>query len=179
MQINEMLYYIMNKPYFDVTVLSNNRKIKKFVVLASGEKAGQDFFLICKPLKMAWFKPITPIIDGLKFKTFVDINNAIPLVIEESIEYETHQFWIKEIKKSMVDIDKSKMEKSNANGEPINLSLIPFPPTVLYQKVEGHFVKLIMSAPASKWEELKWVLIAAIGAAAFIIWNLLNSGIKL
>ena len=174
MEFKEMLYYIMNKPYFVVMVISKGRKVKKFVQLASSKEKGEDFFLISKALKCAWFKPDTPIIDGLKFITYVDLNNAIPLKIETIYEYEDNNLVIKETKKSKISVDEKKKSKENT-GQPIKFVEISFPPTLLFQKVEAHFVKEILSVPPSKWEEIKWIFIALIVVAGIIIWNLINT----
>lgn len=176
MELNEIYYYLTSKPYFDVTVLSNNRKVKRFVMLASGQATGEDFFLICKSLKSAWFKPQTPIISGLKFITYVDLNNAIPLIIDNKITYDTNTFYVKETKKIVISEDKEKQKLNKKDGKPLELAAITFPPSILFQKVEAHFVKQILSEPPSKWEELKWVFIAGIIAVAFIGWNIINSG---
>ena len=172
------MYYVMNKPYFEVYVISNGRKVKRFVQLASSKVKGEDFFLISKELKCAWWKPDTPIIDGLKFKTFVDLNNAVPLKIEEEYSYTDSTFVIKEEKTIKVSEDMEKQKKNLKSGKPVTFTEISFPPTLLFQKVEAHFVKQIMSTPPSKWEELKWVFIVGLLVLGFIIWNISVNGIK-
>jgi hypothetical protein len=174
MELKEIWYYITNKPYFDVMVISNGRKVKRFIELASGQENGEDFFLICKPLKAAWFKPETPIINGLKFMTFVDLNNAIPLIIKTDYVYDTTPYYIKEKKIETTSLDKDNVK--NADGKPIEFAEITFPPSILFQKVEAHFIKLIMALPPNKWEELKWVFIAGFLVVGFIAWNIINSG---
>lgn len=176
-KLNEMMYYILNKPYFEVYVISNGRKVKRFVQLASSKVKGEDFFLISKDLKCAWWKPDTPIIDGLKFKTFVDLNNAVPLRIDEEYNYIDSLFLIKEEKKVTISEDTEKQKKNPKNGKPVKFVEISFPPTLLYQKMEAHFIKLIMSSPPSKWEELKWVFIVGFIVLGIIVWNLTSKGI--
>ena len=173
MNFNELIWFVTNKPYFKVYVLNNGRRVKKFSQVASGNGKGQEFFLIDKSLKMAWFKPETPIIDGLQFITFVDINNAIPLKIEDTTEYETGEFFTKEIKTSIVTKDESK---KSGNGKPKKIVEISLPTALLYQMIEAHFVKEIQSVPPSKWEEQKWIWIAAILVFGFIIWQFMSSG---
>ena len=175
MQLIEMYYFITNKPYFMVYVLSNGRRIKKFVQLAAGTKKGEDSFLICKSLKASWFKPEAPIIDGLKFLTLVDIANAIPLRFERETIIETGEYINKETTKAKITVNKTKIKKEN-DGKPLRTVEIQFPPSLLYQKVEAHFVKEIQSVPPSKWDELKWVFIAGILVVGFIAWQIISSG---
>lgn len=173
----EIYYYLTGKPYFSVMVLSNNRKVKKFIQLASSKVKGEDFFLVSKNLKCAWWKPVTPIIDGLKFVTYVDLNNAIPLLISnENIKYEDSEYYIKETKSITISEDLTKQNKEMKNGVPIKFVKIEFPPTLLYEKVEAHFVKLIMGIPPNKWEEYKWIFIAGFIVLGFIAWQFMNSG---
>jgi len=173
--ITEIYYYLTNKPYFMVYVISNSRRVKKFIQLASSKQKGEDFFLINQSLKCSWWKPETPILDGLKFVTFVDLNNAIPLRIEKEIVYTDNEWLIKEQKKITIleDIEKQKVNKKS--GKSLNLIEISFPPTLLFQKVEAHFVKETLSTPPSKWEELKWVFIVAFIVLGFLGWQFINS----
>ena len=174
--LNELYYYVTGKPYFVVFVISNSRRVKKFIQLASGKLKGEDFFLINRSLKCAWWKPETPIIDGLKFITFVDLNNAIPLRIETETVYEDNEWIVKENKKVIVSEDIEKQKLNKKSGKSLSLIEISFPPTLLFQKVEAHLVKEILSIPESQWEQLKWVFIAGIIVAGFIGWQLINSG---
>lgn len=176
MEFKEIYYYITSKPYFVVTVLSNKRKVKRFVELASGQNNGEDFFLICKSLKAAWFKPEFPIIDGLKFITYVDLNNAIPLIIHDKMEYDTNEYYITEKKFVLISEDKEKRKVTNSDGKPIEFTQITFPPTVLFQKIEAHFIKQIMSIPPGKFDSLQIVFIIGILALAFIAWTVVTSG---
>ena len=182
MDIMELVYFIQNKPYFKVIVTSKGRRIKKFIQLAAGTKKGESFFLICKSLKAAWFKPEIVIIDGLKFLTFVDINNAIPLKFDSEYKNTDTEYYIKEQK---IEIISEDLEKQNENikkkgkpnsGKPIRLIEISYPPQILHQQVEAHFIDKVLSLPPSKWEELKWVFIVAILGLVFIGWNIINSG---
>jgi hypothetical protein len=173
--ITEIYYYLTNKPYFMVYVISNSRRVKKFIQLASSKQKGEDFFLINQSLKCSWWKPETPILDGLKFVTFVDLNNAIPLRIEKEIVYTDDEWLIKEQKKITISEDIEKQKVNKKSGKSLNLIEISFPPTLLFQKVEAHFVKETLSTPPSKWEELKWVFIVAFIVLGFLGWQLINS----
>lgn len=175
MQFIEVYYYITNKPYFFVCVLSNGRVIKKFVQLAAGTGKGEDIALINKSLKAAWWKPDHVIIDKLKFLVYADINNAIPLLITKETIIETHEYLNKQITVGKIQVDKLKLNKETT-GETLKIAEISFPPTLLYQKIEAHFVKEIQAVPPSKWEELKWVFIAGFIVLGFIAWNVINSG---
>lgn len=175
MDIKEMMYYIMNKPYFKITVLSNNRKVKTFCQLASGKGKGEDFFIISKELKCAWFKPQTPIIDGLKFITYVNLDNAIPLKIKTETKYTDNALTIKQEKILKISEDEDKQKIQYKDGKPVEFVEISFPPTILFQKVEALFVKEILAQPPSKWEEMKWVFIALILVGGFILWQAMGS----
>lgn len=179
MMIIEILYYITNKPYFFVNVISNFRVVKKFVQLASSEKDGEDFFLINKSLKCAWSKPDNPVIDKLKFITYVNLNNAIPLIFESETKIEADSdYYSKEIKESIISEDIEKQKKRKKTGKSEELIEIPFPPTVLFQKNEGHFIRMIMSAPPDKWDNLKWVFIIGIIVLGVIVWNITTNGLR-
>lgn len=173
--INEMYYYLTGKPYFVVYVVSNSRRVKKFIQLASSKQKGEDFFLINQSLKCSWWKPETPILDGLKFICFVDLNNAIPLRIEKEIVYTDDEWFIKEQQKITIteDIEKQKINKKS--GKSLNLIEISFPPTLLFQKVEAHFVKETLSTPPNKWDELKWVFIVGLLVVGFLGWQYISS----
>lgn len=176
MQLMEAYYYITNKPYFVVTVLHHARRVKRFIQLASSEKAGTDFFLIDKGLKAAWEKPKKPVIDGLKFIVFADLNNAIPLVITKEINYDTNGIFIKETESEYIYEDEEKQKIETKSGKANGIIEIRYPPTVLFHEIDAVFLKQIMASPPDKWEQLKWVFIAGIIVAGLIIWQLTSSG---
>ena len=184
-KINEFIYFITAKPYFVTYVLKNGRKIQRFIQGAASKEKGTDVFLISKSLECAWFKPDKPVIDGLKFLCFVDINNAIPLSFETETEIETTDNTIKEkrvliIKENLEKQKSNKKEKGIENtGRPEQLSEIPFPPNVLFQKVDGFFIKQILTAPENKNQWLMWVLIVAILVFGFIFFTATSGGGKL
>lgn len=172
MELIELYYWIANKPYFEVIILSRgNRKIGRFTQLATDQKKGKGDFLCNYSLKLSWFKPDNPVIDGIKFKTFVKDNNAIPLIFEDTEIIETGEYINTE--KTVRKI-KQDVSKKCGSGIPEKFVEINYPPALLHQEVEAHFVKEINSEPPSKWEEMKWIWIVLIIAAAFLIYNFMG-----
>ena len=175
-KINEFIYFITGKPYFVVYVTKNNRKVKRFIQLAADKEKGSDIFLVSKELKSAWWKPEYPIIDGLKFITFVDLNNAIPLIISKEVSYDTTPWFIKETTSTKIEEDKEKQKQELKDGKSLNLVEIHFPPTLLHQMVEAHFVKEILSIPPNKNEWMQPVFIVGILALLIFGYIFLNKG---
>lgn len=171
MDVKELLYTIQNKPYFKVYIKSHGRVIKTFTQLAGSDKkdSAHSFFLICEPLKSAWWKPVNPIIDGLKFITYADLDNAIPLKFETETEYETTDYIIKTVEKITIKEDVEKQKKRTKSGLPDKLVEIDFPPEVLYEKVSAHFITKILQPPPDKLDLLKnkWLIIGALAIIAF------------
>ena len=160
--LKQLICIFTNRPYFEVRVLSNGRKVKKFIQDATGKQNGEDFFLMCESLKMAWSKPETPIIDGLKFLVFVELVNAYPLIIKEEVVNESNNYIIKETKIKKISIDNEKLLKTTATGKPVELVEIALPPTILYEKVQANFIKKILSPEEDQNKWLIWIIIAAI-----------------
>ena len=172
MEIIEFYYWITNKPYFEVIILSKmNRKIGRFVQLASDTKKGRADFLCNYKLKLSWFKPEYPVLDGLKFKTFVKDNNAIPLMFEDTLVIETGEYINTE--KTIRKI-KQDTNKKAGTGLPEKFVEINYPPALLHQEVECRFVSEINSEPPSKWEEQKWIWIVLILAGAFLVYTFMG-----
>jgi hypothetical protein len=173
--LSEIQYWLLSKPYFFVNVISNGRIIKKFIQPATSDEQGFESFLINKSLKAAWFKPEKPFIDKLKFVTFVKIDNAIPLIIKKEVVYnEKNKFVNREIVLDIIkeDEDKAKRKKVLKDmGLEIEFVEISFPPTLLLQKIEAHFVKETLSQPTTNLEALKWVFIVGLIVAGFLIWT--------
>lgn len=169
-KVMEVYYYITSKPYFVVYVTSHMRKVKRFIQLAASKEKGANEFLISKSLKSAWSKPDSDsvVIDGLKFICFVDLNNAIPLKITSEKSIRTGEFFNKEIIKTTIIEDEEKQIKNYKDGEPLTLAEIRFPPTIMFQKIEATFVKLILSQPTDKNEWMTYVLIAGLLVLGFI-----------
>ena len=182
MDFNEIIYVIQNKPYFMVYVLSHGRIVKKFVQMAGGNNTAEAFFLICRELKCAWWKPFTPIIDGLKFITYVDLANAIPLKFEKETKYVSTDFITKEIevitiKEDIEEQEKNQKHKGKENdGLSDKLVEIHHPPDLLFETVEAHFVTKILTPPLDKLDFLnkKWLIIIVIGLILF--WYVSHGG---
>lgn len=178
MDINEILYTIMNKPYFKVFVLSRGKIVKTFTQLA-GAANGEDVeasFLLCRALKCAWWKPVNPVIQGLKFICYADIENAIPLKFEMETEINTTGYWVKKVEKITISEDIVTQRKNWKNGKPDTLVDIPLPPDLLFEQLEAVFVRKVLTPPPDKFDFLKnkWIIIGIIGLFAF--WYLSNGG---
>ena len=170
MDIKELLYTIQNKPYFKVYVKSHGRVVKQFTQLAgSNDKSATAFFLICDSIKCAWWKPYEPLIDGLKFITYVDLDNAIPLKFETETVYVSTDYLTKTIERKTLKEDEEKQKSKPKSGMPEKTVEIDVPPEVLYEKVEAHFITKILTPPPDKLDlfKNKWLIIGAIAVLAF------------
>jgi len=175
--INKIIWQILSKPYFDVMIISNGRKIKRFIQLAASKDTGADSFLICKSLKMTWWKPYTPIVDGISFLTFVDLNNAIPLLIEEDIITEDKGLYIKEKKEITIKEDVEKQKKNTKNGNTLKTVEVSIIPRLLHEIVEAHLVGQIMSSPKDeKYESIKTIFIVGIIVVGIVLLALIIMG---
>lgn len=173
----EIIYFITNRPYFVVTILSNKRRIKKFIQPAASVEKGEAFFLIDRKLKMAWRKPEEPIIDGLKFITFVNIKNAIPLKVVKETKYETTAYSVKEKIVLVIKEDEEKQKIEYKDGAPEKFVEISYPPIVLYQEVDAHFIKQIAESPTTAFDKLKdWYIYIIIGGLILFWWMNQNGG---
>ena len=175
--IGEYLNIVQGKPYFKVYVISHGRIVKQFTQIAGGNDTAEAFFLICRDLKCAWWKPFTPIIDGLKFITYVDLSNAIPLKFSKETKYEDTDFLTKEIEIITIEEDTEKQKRIRKDGLPEKLVEIHHPPDLLFETVEAHFVTKILTPPPDKFDFLKskWILVGVLCVGA---WFLLNGGFK-
>jgi len=175
-KIYELYWYITSKPYFVVYVTSHRRKVKRFLQLAASKVKGTDEFLIDKSLKCAWSKPESDsvIIDGLKFLCFMDLNNAYPLKITRKEDIQTGEIFNKITSVETIELDKEKLN-NNTNGKPLQMIEISFPPTVMFQKIEASFVKLILSGEKDKNEWMMWVLIVGLVVFGVIVFMWLKS----
>lgn len=163
-------------PYFKVFIMKKNNVVKVFNQRVVNSQKGSNFTVIDKENKIAWWITEDYIIHKARIIIHVDIDNAIPLKIEERKEI-SGNIILKEKTTKKLTIDKIKQKIDNKNGLPKILSEIHFPPTVLFQMIEAHFVEETLSEPPSKWAELKWVFIAAIIVGGFILWQFMNSSI--
>lgn len=175
--ITELYYWIFNIPYYKVLVVKDMEKIKEIVQRVTTSEKGKDIAIIDTSLKMAWW--IVPELcfrDGKKFLMTVDLENAIPLIEDIKVITEGDLF-IKEINISRLTKSPVKVGDIEKSGKAKRFVEIYFPPTMLFQKINAHFVTKVMSNPPSKWEELKMPLIALVIGIVVIFWMILNSGV--
>jgi hypothetical protein len=159
MALIELFYYMFNIAYYKVMVVNGKEKIKYITQKEPSNEDGSEFFIINAKLKMAWFKLNDRCFtDGKKFLMTVDINNAIPLVCENSKIVEGEGLITKVIKNQKFKID-DKYHIDKDSGIPIKMVEITFPPTLLYQNMEAHFVKKVLASPKNKWD---WLVIPLI-----------------
>lgn len=174
--ITELYYWIFNIPYYKVLVVKDMEKIKYITQKVATTEKGKDIAIIDRPLKMAWWTmPELCFRDGKKFLMTVDIDNAVPLVEDIKVITEGDIF-IKEISISRLTKAPIKVGDIEKSGKAKKFVEIYFPPTLLFQKVNAHFVKETLSNPPSKWEELKYPLIALVIGMVIIFYMLFQSG---
>jgi len=174
--LTEVYYWIFNIPYYKVLVVKDMEKIKYIIQKVSTTEKGKDIAIIDRPLKMAWWTlPELCFRDGKKFLMTVDIDNAIPLVEDIKVITEGEMF-IKEINISRLTKAPIKVGDIEKSGKAKRFVEIYFPPTLLFQKINAHFVKETLSNPPSKWEELKYAIIAGVIGIVIIFYMLIQSG---
>jgi hypothetical protein len=175
-KITEFYYWIFNIPYYKVMVVKDMEKIKELIQKVSTTEKGMDIAIVDRSLKMAWWAlPELCFRDGKKFLMTVDIDNAIPLVEDIKVITEGDMF-IKEISISRLTKAPIKVGDVEKSGKAKRFVEIYFPPTLLFQKLNAHFVKETMSNPPTKWEEMKWAIIAGVVGVVIIFYMLLSSG---
>lgn len=174
--LNEIYFWVFNIPYYKVTVVKDMEKIKEIVQKVATTEKGKDIAIIDRSLKMAWWKlPELCFRDGKKFLMFVDIDNAIPLVEDIKVITEGNLF-IKEMSIARLTKAQIRVGDIEKSGKAKRFVEIYFPPTLLFQKINAHFVKETLSNPPSKWEELKYAIIAGFIALVAIVYLFLQSG---
>lgn len=174
--LKELYYWIFNIPYYKVMVVKDMEKIKEIVQKVATTEKGLDIAIIDRPLKMAWWTlPELCFRDGKKFLMTVDIDNAIPLVEDIKVITEGELF-IKEISISRLTKAPIRVGDIEKSGKAKRFVEIYFPPTLLFQKINAHFVKETLSNPPSKWEELKVAIIAGVIGVVIIFYMLFQSG---
>jgi hypothetical protein len=172
----EFYYWVFNIPYYKVLIVKDMEKIKYITQKVSSSEKGLDIAIIDRPLKMAWWMlPELCFRDGKKFLMTVDIDNAVPLVEDIKVITEGDMF-IKEISISRLTKAPIKVGDIEKSGKAKKFVEIYFPPTLLFQKINAHFVKETLSNPPSKWEELKVALIAGVIGIVIIFYMLFQSG---
>lgn len=175
-QLIEFYYWIFNMPYYKVMVVKDMEKIKEIVQKVNSTEKGKDIAILDRKLKMAWW--IVPELcfrDGKKFLMTCDIDNAVPLVEDVKVITEGNLF-IKEINISRLTKAPLQVGDIEKSGKAKKFMEIYFPPTLLFQKINAHFVKETLSNPPSKWEELKWAIIAGFIALCVIAYMVISSG---
>jgi hypothetical protein len=167
-------WWIFNTPYYSVVIVQDMEKIKTIIQKLTDGKDGKDIAIIDRKLKRAYWKiPELCFRDGKKFIMYCDINNAIPLVMDSKIETTTGLI----TKKVTIDRLKNSPIFNSKQGKPIQFNEIAFPPTVLFQIIDGHFVKQVSSKPPSVWEEKKWTIIGVAVCIVVIVYFVLSSGV--
>lgn len=174
--LTEFYYWIFNIPYYKVLIVKDMEKIKYITQKVASTEKGLDIAIIDRPLKMAWWMlPELCFRDGKKFLMTVDIDNAVPLVEDIKVITEGEMF-IKEISISRLTKAPIKVGDIEKSGKAKKFVEIYFPPTLLFQKINAHFVKETLSNPPSKWEELKVAIIAGVVGIVIIFYMLVQSG---
>jgi hypothetical protein len=174
--LKELYYWVFNTPYYKVLVVKDMEKIKYIVQKVATTEKGEDIAIIDRPLKMAWWTlPELCFRDGKKFLMTVDIENAIPLVEDIKVITEGNMF-IKEISIARLTKAPIRVGDIEKSGKAKKFVEIYFPPTLLFQKINAHFVKETLSNPPSKWEELKVAIIAGVIGVVIIFYMLFQSG---
>jgi hypothetical protein len=174
--LTEFYYWVFNIPYYKVLIVKDMEKIKYITQKVSSSEKGLDIAIIDRPLKMAWWMlPELCFRDGKKFLMTVDIDNAVPLVEDIKVITEGTMF-IKEISIARLTKAPIKVGDIEKSGKAKKFVEIYFPPTLLFQKINAHFVKETLSNPPSKWEELKVAIIAGVIGIVIIFYMLFQSG---
>ena len=174
--LNEIYYWVFNIPYYKVMVVKDMEKIKELTQKVTSSEKGLDIAIIDKSSKMAWWiLPELCFRDGKKFLMTVDIDNAVPLVEDIKVVTEGDLF-IKEISITRLTKAPIRVGDIEKSGKAKRFVEIYFPPTLLFQKLNAHFVKETLSNPPSKWEELKYAIIAGVVGLVIIAWMVLSSG---
>lgn len=163
-------------PYYKVNVIKGNKIVKVFNQKIVNSVKGSNIALIDKSSKLCWWITEDYIVHKARFIFNVDISNAVPLKLETNTKT-TGDIIQKTTTIKKLTIDKVKAKLENKTGIPKAIVEIHFPSTLLYELIEAHFVVNTMAEPPSKWDELKWVFIVAIIAGAFLLWQLMASGV--
>lgn len=180
--IEEIIYFLTNQAYYKITVLKGKIKIKTIIQKEPSEIEGTKDFIIDKKLKMAWFKlKDACIYDGKKILIQVNINNALPLVFENSELVIAENLFIKNCKKTTIKIDDKIIANiDKESGLPIKMTELTYPPTVLYQAIDANFVTKILARPPNKWEWLSLPIIVTVIVFAFVLYVfVINKGVPL
>jgi len=174
MNLKEMWYYIFNTPYYKVSVLEDMEVIKTIIQPVISKERGYDIAIVDKKLKKAWWKiPAICFRDGKKFLMLADIKNAVPLVEEVKVNTSDGLF-VKEV--TLTTLTEEIDSRENHTGTGKKFVKIAYPPTMLFQELEAHFVRESIKNPPSKWEEQKWIWITLIIGVVIVVVMYLTSG---
>lgn len=171
MKIIEIWFYIWNTPYLEVHVMKDNRIIVTLIQAIINNTNGGHIAVSWKN-KYAWLiLPTSSFAKKNKFIAFVDIDNCIPLIDSERIETTASDLLITE--KTIVTLKKAGVKiidyNTDGSGKQKIFKGAIIPPTVFHQIVSAHFIREVLKNPPSKWEELKWAIIAAVIGLVIIV----------
>ena len=169
----KLYFWVFNIPYYSVIVTSNGEKLKTIIQKVTDGKNGADIAIIDRKLKKAWTKE-TIYKDGKKFIGVVNIHNAIALteipIIESEGDILIKETTTKKLKSKLIDFKK--------DGVPMRLAEKDyFPSTILFEKLDGHFVKQTIAKPPNAWEDKKWAIIGVAVCVVVIFYFVLSSGV--
>lgn len=164
MQLKEIWYYIWNTPYIEAHIVKDTRIIKTIVQpIISNTNTGH--IAVTWKNKFAWWiLPSDSITKKNKFISFLDLDNCIPLMEDTKIISTSSELFITEktittLKEAGVEIIDYHTDKS---GRQKIFKGAIIPPTVFHQMVSAHFIREALRNMPSKWEELKWAIIAGV-----------------
>lgn len=180
MNLKEIWYYAFNTPYMEVNIVKDMRIIKRFVQpILSNTNTGS--IAVTWKNKYAWIVlPSTSFTIKNKFIIYVDMDNCIPLIEESKVESYSDDFFITE--KTIIKLKESKIElvdfKTDKTGKQKMFKSMLLPPLAFHQILSAHFIKEALRNSPSKWEELKWAIIAAVVGLVVIAGLYFTSGVR-
>ena len=164
MDYREPWYYIWNTPYFEFHILKDNRVIKTIVqpIIAN---TNTGHIAITWKNKYAWFiMPGSSFVKKNKFIAFGDLDNCVPLIESTRIESSASELLITE--KTITILKKAGVKivdfTTDGSGKQKLFKGAIIPPVVFHQMVSAHFIRETLRNAPSKWEELKWAIIAGV-----------------
>ena len=174
MKLIEIWYYIWNTPYIEFNIMKDTRIIAT-IIHKIPNSADTGHIEIQWKKKYGWFiLPNNSFTKKNKFIAYGDLENCIPLIEDTKLESTSTDIIITEktiatLKKAGVKIIDYTTDKS---GRQKIFKSAVIPPTVFHQMMSAHFVREGLRNPPSKWEELKWAIIAAVAGLVIIavIW---------
>lgn len=180
MKLKEIWYYIWNTPYLEVNIVKDTRIIKTLIhPIISNTPTGH--IAVSWKNKYSWhILPTSSFTKRNKFVSYVDMDNCIPLIEESRVISEASALLITE--KTITTLKKSGVKIIDFNTDTTGRQKIfkgaIIPPVVFHQMMSAHFVKETLRNPPSKWEELKWAIIAIVIGLVIIAIVYFSSGAK-